>query len=180
VTDKIILNGNAIDIASDLGRELTVACVRAGEGLVSDAEVQAEFEINDADWKALAENKYFIRALQKERKRRVNNGSTAREAAAAIYARAPKAMGEILDDKAMSARSRVEAAREIRAQATGGADGKRPADTEKFYIRIDLSGGTGDNEHIIEHEFDKPPVRINTEDSEQPKLTGISNEKFDE
>jgi hypothetical protein len=183
MSNTIILGGAPVELDSAIGYQFVVDCVRAAEGLITDKELVEMYEISPADWQNIIKDTALARAIRAERDRRVRSGTAAREAAAQIFVRAPKIMGEILDDKQASPRHRIEASRELRATAIGGADAERPADSERFVIKIDLSAGGGD---VLTFDM---PKKISTEDvaPEQPKLVGserpklvIDNEKSDE
>jgi len=184
MTGTIKLSGTRIPIDSDRAREIIVAAVRAAEKLITDEEARMELDISEKDWNALAENKAFILAIQKERRHRVRSGQAAREAAAEIFVRAPRVMGTILDDAHANPRHRIESAREIRAVASSGANNNQSMNTERFIIRIDMSGGSSDNAHVIERTYDaSPQTKIDIDDTspelpkpelpkpERPKLT---------
>jgi hypothetical protein len=181
MSDTVILRGAAVELDSAAGQEFVVDCVRAAEGLITDKELAEIYEISPVDWGNIAKNAALGHAIRAERDRRVRNGTAAREAAAKIFVRAPKVMGQILDDARASPRHRIEASRELRATASGDAD--RPAEqSERFIIRIDLTAGGGGVET-----YDQP-IKIDANDSdapkqqklvEQPKLKAISNERFE-
>jgi hypothetical protein len=111
-------------------------CTRAAEGLISDADLREEYEITDAEWKALTKNKILIRAIQAERARRVRSGLAAKEAAAKELATGPQVLGKLLHSDTIHPKHATDLHRELRATAHGGGDGERAADTEKFVITI--------------------------------------------
>ena len=89
----------------------------------------------------------------------MNSGIAARQAAAKIFVRAPKAMGEILDSSQTPPRVKIEASRELRATAIGTGDDNRPAASEMFIIKIDLTAGGGGVEHM-KKKYSTPTILI--------------------
>jgi hypothetical protein len=142
--DVITLRSTPIDLISDVGRQFVVDATRAGEGLLSDKELQEKYELSPADWLSLTKNAELGRAVRAERERRMLTGVAARESAARHFVRAPKILAGIMDSEASNPRHVIEAAKEIRAVATAGSGADRPAESERFIIRIDLSAGGGD------------------------------------
>jgi hypothetical protein len=175
MSDIVVLRGVAVKLDSPVGHQFVVDAVRAAEGLISDKELAEIYEISPVDWGNIAKNTALGHAIRAERDRRVRNGVAAREAAAKIFVRAPKVMGEILDDTRASPRHRIEASRELRATASGDAD--RPAEqSERFIIRIDLTAGGGE---VETYDQEIQPKIIAPDAPEQPKLKVISNERFE-
>jgi hypothetical protein len=157
--NTITIGGADVELASDAGHSFLVDAVRAAEGLITDRD--------------------FARALRAERDRRVRDGTAARESAAQIFVRAPKVMGEILDNAQASPRHRIEAARELRVQAVPESTGVAAAE-DRFVITINL-GADGVNH--IESYTESRTVNVNSPEqpkvieSEQPKLVDVSTPK---
>jgi hypothetical protein len=162
----VVLRGNPTNLDSPLGREFVLSCVRSAEGLTDDATVKESYEISDTDWKTVSSNKVLIRAIQAESQRRVNTGQAAAEAAAKILAKGPQVLGEILNDQAQSARSRIECHRELRATVTGTGDTERAANGATFVISIDLSAAGGEVEHYELVEPLRQAIESKTNDDE--------------
>jgi hypothetical protein len=141
--DVIALSKSPIDLNSDVGHQFIVDCTRAGEGLLSDKELQEKYELSPADWQNITKDMALGRAVRAERERRVLNGVAARESAARHFVRAPTVLAGIMDRETSNPRHVIEAAKEIRAVATAGGGADRPAGTEMFIIKIDLSAGGG-------------------------------------
>jgi len=118
-----------IDINSDLGRAFIVDATRAGEGLITDQELQEKYELSPADWLAITKDKAIGRAVRSESERRVRNGSAAREAAAKHFVKAPAVLDQIMTDADSNPRHKIEAIKELRATANGGSE-KGPAPGE--------------------------------------------------
>jgi hypothetical protein len=165
MSETIVLRGTPVDLDSPVGYQFVVDVTRAAEGLIDDAQLMEAYELTSEYLQTLAANKTVARAVQAERKRRVRSGTAARESAAEIFVRAPKVMGEILDDKSANPRHRIESARELRATAIGGTDGGRPMDSERFQITINIGPDS-----LV---FDKP-IAVGPDD---PKLTAVEKPK---
>jgi len=164
---SITIGGPTVDLASDQGHAFLVDAVRAAEGLLSDRDLVEIHGVSPPELQALAKDSQFAKALRLERDRRVRNGTAARESAAQIFVRAPKIMGEILDDKQASPRHRIEAAREIRQVATPESQGVAAAE-DRFIITINLGDHveTYDEARAINVAPDQPKIIEN----ERPKL----------
>ena len=148
-----------IDIHSDLGRAFIIDATRAGEGVISDQELQERYELSATDLQAIAKDKAVGRAIRDERERRVRTGLAARELAAKFFVASPEILNQI-QNHAESPRHRIDAVRELRATAAGG-DGEGPRrKAEVFNIFINLSADGVD--HTIEKTFDMPkkPVQL--------------------
>jgi hypothetical protein len=135
--DSVVLHGVPTGLSTAEGRALVAECVRAAH-VVTDADVQARFEIAPADWIDISQNKTLIRSIQLESDRRTRDGSISRELAAKYHVKAVSALDEIVSDKAQSARHRTDAARELRAAAAGGNTEAAVNNAEKFLIVLNL------------------------------------------
>jgi hypothetical protein len=165
--ETVVLRGQEVELTSPEGHRLVVACTRAGENLISDADVISEFQISDAEWKAIAANAALGRAIKAESQRRINNGTAARESAAKIFAKAPEVLGRHLNDPAANARSVVEVHRELRATVHGPGAENAPDAGQPFIIKIDLSAAPGGEVLEIHKDLTKPALpAIEHNDSE--------------
>jgi hypothetical protein len=176
--NTITIGGADVELASDAGHSFLVDAVRAAEGLITDRDLVEIHGVSPPELQALAKDSNFARALRAERDRRVRDGTAARESAAQIFVRAPKVMGEILDNAQANDRHRIEAARELRAQAAPENTGVA-ANENRFSIVINL-GADGVN-HIESYTENRtinvtpePPKSIESErsklvESEPPK-----------
>jgi hypothetical protein len=143
--DVVLLSETSIDLNTDAGHQFIVDCTRAGEGLLSDKELQEKYELSPADWQNITKDMALGRAVRAERERRMLDGSAAREAACRHFVKAPGILDGIMTDAQSNPRHKIEAIKELRATAAiGSAD--RPRETERFIIRIDLTAGGGDVE----------------------------------
>ena len=157
----IIQLRSPIDLGSDRGRAFIVDATRAGEGLLSDADLQEIYELSPEDLKTIAKDKATGRAIRDESARRVRNGSAAREAAAKHFVKAPAVLDQIMTDADSNPRHKIEAIKELRATANGGSDTHSTAAGDKFQITIVLSGD------VEKYEADITPKKSPQIDLEQ-------------
>ena len=87
--DVVLLSETSIDLNTDAGHQFIVDCTRAGEGLLSDRELQEKYELSPADWQNITKDMALGRAVRAERERRMLNGVAAREAACRHFVKAP-------------------------------------------------------------------------------------------
>ena len=143
--DIISLSKTPIDIHTDAGHAFVVDATRAGEGLITDKELQEKYELSPADWQNITKDMALGRAVRAERERRMLDGTAARESAARYFVKGPTILDQIATDSNSNARHKIDALRELRATAAVGS-GDRPRETEGFVIRIDLTAGGGEVE----------------------------------
>ena len=158
-----IIQLSPIDLSSDLGRAFVVDATRAGEGLITDAEIQEKYDLLPADWAAVTKDRGLGRAIRDERDRRVRNGTAARESAARHFVKAPTILAGIMESEASSPRHIIEAAKEIRQVAAGGSDGSPASQGERFVITINLGSDTE------KYEFDVTPNKAKQLDHPEGK-----------
>jgi hypothetical protein len=150
VGDVITLRSVPIDILGDVGRQFVVDCTRAAEGLISDRDLQAKYELSPLDWRNITKDSALMKAIQAERERRVLNGTAVREMAAKHLVKGPGVLDSIMSDACSNPRHKIEAIKELRATAAVGNTERLP-ESERFIIRIDLTAGGGGVEI-----YDKP------------------------
>ena len=154
MASTLTLTSTETALTSPEGREFVADCVRAGEGLLSDRELQRKYEIAARDWRNITKNKALIQAVRAESERRTRTGVAAQEAASKHFAKAPGYLNEIMADSKAHPKFRIESAKELRVTAIG--DGNRDAvATERFVININLGGGRG-----MHREYDLPMKQI--------------------
>jgi hypothetical protein len=163
VSDTVILRSIPVDLHSDVGHAFVTDCTRAAEGLLSDRELAAKYELSPADFQNIAKDAALGRAIRAEREHRVLSGVAAKESAAKQYVKMPTILAGIAENQSTNPRHVIEAAREIRQVATGGDNPDRPADSDRFIIRIDLSGDGAP--HIEEYNKSK---KIDVSDGDAP------------
>src|ERR1019366_7933580 len=123
---------------TDVGQQFVTDCARNTEGLMPDSDVKNKWTLTDEDWERLADNAPLLQAVRAERERRITSGDAAREGAQRAFAKAPTVLGDILTDKQVSPRHRIEAARELRQSVGNEPDTYKAG--ERFVITIDLGG----------------------------------------
>jgi len=159
---NVIQLRSPIDLTTDLGRAFVVDATRAGEGLLTDAELQEIYDLTPADWTVITKDKALGRAVRDERARRVRNGVAARESAARHFVKMPTILAAIAESQDSNPRHVIEAAKEIRQVAAGSSDNHPAAAGDKFTITINLGGD------IEKHEINitpKPSVDLEQEDN---------------
>jgi hypothetical protein len=136
---SVVLRGITVALDSNVGAVFIADCARNIEGLLSDVEIRAKYELSEEDWTRLADNVHVLRAVRAERDRRILSGECAREAAQRHLAKAPHVLNTILTDEQVSPRHRIEAARELR-QAAGNGPDHTAGPQHRFTIQINLGG----------------------------------------
>jgi len=136
---RVVLRGVIEALDADVGQAFITDCCRNTEGLLCDEDLRAKWALSDKYWSELANNEPLIQAVRAGRERRIANGDAAREAAQRHFANAPTVLGGILNDRLVSPRHRIEAAKELR-QVAGNGPENQPTPGEKFTITIDLGG----------------------------------------
>ena len=84
-----------IDLMSDLGRAFVADATRAGEGVITDQELQERYELSAADLAAIAKDKTVGVAIREERSRRLRTGVAAKELAAKFFVKSPEILDQI-------------------------------------------------------------------------------------
>ena len=147
-----------IDLASDTGHAFIIDATRAAEGVKSDKDLAAKYELSAADLRTIAKEPAVGKAIRAERERRMLNGRAARELAAKAFVRAPAVLDGIMSGADSHPKHKIDAIRELRATATGGGDEQQRAG-EKFSIVINLG-----KDCVERHEFDhSPKVKVDLE-----------------
>src|SRR5262245_3732923 len=167
--DNVIpLRNTPIDLHSDVGHAFIVDCTRAGEGLLTDAELIEKYELSPKDFRALSKNKELERAIRAERERRVKSGLAAREAAARHLVKGVGIVDQIMTSTESHPKHKLDAFRELRSTAAVGDGSDGRLNSEKFVIHIDLTAGGGEIERF---EKERAPMKIDVsaEDNLQGK-----------
>src|SRR5215471_431004 len=159
--DCVILRGVSVPLISDLGGAFITDCSRNRERLLNDSQMQEKYSLSPDYWNGLAQNKTLRLKINAEHERRVRNGTAAQESAAKIFAEAPEVLGNILQDKSASPRHRIEAARELRATASTGAE-STGSTSERYVININL----GEDYKLL---IDKPIKPLTPEEAKEAR-----------
>jgi hypothetical protein len=139
------------------------------EGIVTEQNIRKKWRLGEDVWTELGTDEVFVEAIKRCREARCRNGAAAREKAQKVFVKAPDVLDEILSDKNISPRHRIEASRELRATANVGPE-TQPT-LERFIIRIDL--GADQVLHIDQ------PIRPTPGTLEQESLPMIEeNDEF--
>jgi hypothetical protein len=138
MNDLVVLNGVKTALDGATGKEFVCDCVRAGEGLLTDAELRDKYEITASDWKNITKNKSLIQAIRAESERRIRTGVAAQEAASKHFAKAPGYLNELMVDPKTHPKFRIESARELRTVAIGDGNKGGAPNADKFVININL------------------------------------------
>jgi len=137
MTTLLTLRGVSVELTSDEGRRFVSDCVRAGENLISDAELAEIWEVSHEQLRTLATNKFFARAVRAESERRIRSGLAAKEAASKYFIKSPKILDDIQSDETSHHRSKVEAIRELR-QIAAPENAGGPTQSDRFIITINI------------------------------------------
>ena len=130
------LRDHLMPLDSELGLELITDLARYAEGLLDEVAVKKIYRFSDEDWDRMAGNDELVEKIEAERRRRIRDGSSARERAQQLFAQAPTVLGAILHGDGVSPRHKIESARELRTIAANGPEATAPA--TRFKISIDL------------------------------------------
>ena len=158
-----------IDLDTDKGRQFIVDATRAGEGVITDQELQERYELSAAG-SAGHRKRQGGRSCSSEMKESAGCalGLAAKELAAKFFVKSPGILDQI-QNHANSPRHKIDAIRELRATANGG-DGEGPTSQgEKFSIIINLGSDVGDR---IEKTFDMPKKPVQLEMDLENKVDG--------
>ena len=75
----VVLGGSAVSLDSDVGGDFVKHCARNVEGLLSEGELRAKYQLRDEEWAGLATNEQLLSAVRAEVDRRIANGECARD-----------------------------------------------------------------------------------------------------
>jgi hypothetical protein len=150
----VVLRGIVVELNSDVGMTFAIDCTRFVEGLVTEEQLKAKYQLDVDAWRALAENEPLQRLVGRQKELRIRSGETAREKAAHLFVTAPDVLSDIIRDPAASPRHKVESIRELRQIAAVGSDANTPAtERERFVISINFGKG-----HSIQKTLELKPI----------------------
>ena len=149
--------GNAtefpINLSSELGRELIVACAQYSEGLLDEKAIRKRFRFDADTWEALGSNEELIEKIEAEKLRRIHSGQQKRERAQRLVAKAPEILGGIMNAGSdVSPRHKIDAVKVLDDLAANGPGAA--AEGPVFEIFINL-GADQEGKPIVEH-YRKP------------------------
>jgi hypothetical protein len=139
-SSSVVLRGQPVSVASDIGRSFVGDCARYIEGLISEPDIKIKWGLTTQQWQAFERDTPLLKAVQRERGRRVMSGAAAAEAARQQFVKAPSVLGSILLNDEVSPRHRIEAARELRAITTTDSTHDQSSE-DKFVVVINLGAG---------------------------------------
>jgi hypothetical protein len=126
---------------------------RYGEGLLDEKAIKRKYYFDDATWEALGSDDELVRAIEREKIRRVRTGQQKRERAQTLVTQAPDVLSGILLDNSASARHRIDSAKTLNDFAANPSE-STPTSDSRFIITINLSADGAEGEQTILH-FDK-------------------------
>lgn len=133
---QLNLRGTQVQLDTEIGRAFVADCARNIEGLLNNSELQSKWGISDDTWQALSHHQSLLQSISAELAFRVTSGTATYEAANHEFAKAPAILGQILSDKNISPRHRIDAARELRAVTVSQRDQSSVPDS--IIININL------------------------------------------
>jgi hypothetical protein len=143
VGDVVNLHGQSrSDLDSDTGRKWVADCCRAGEGIITDAELSERWGLSPGDWLKIKTDKALARAVRLECQRREATGQAVKEAAARHLLKGVGIVDQIMTSADSHPKHRLDAFRELRTTAAVGADAEGRANSELFVIQINLGADT--------------------------------------
>jgi hypothetical protein len=148
IDGSVILRGIKIDLDSDIGNGFVVDCCRHIEDLAGAEQLKARYQLTEEAWRQLADNEPLQQAIARTKEGRIRSGEAAKEKAQHLFLTAPTVLSNIVNDSTAPARSRIEAARELRQTAAIGSEDATPI-AERFSIRIDLTADGRKSDHDV-------------------------------
>jgi hypothetical protein len=130
-----------IDLTSDAGHQWVADCCRAGEGIITDKELSAKWELSSADWRAIRKDRTLERAIRAERERRVRSGQAAKEAASKHLVKGVGIVDQIMTAADTHPKHKLDAYRELRSTAAVGSDAAERSG-DRFIITTNLGENT--------------------------------------
>jgi hypothetical protein len=127
-----------IPLNTSMGSAFIKDSARFMEGLITEDEFRIRWELDQAEWDAIGDNKELLDRVRDELRQRIENGEAAREAARFAYPEIVKGLVGLAKNEMVSPRHRIEAARELRA--VSGVVQEEPM-PEHVIININLGGG---------------------------------------
>src|SRR5262245_19921766 len=152
----VSLHGPQIDLASDLGRELIVDLSRFYEELLSEAAIRKKYRFDDKTWEQLGGDDKLVEMVEDEKIRRIRDGKAKREKAQQLVVKAPRVLGDIMNDPSANPRHRIDSAKALDDFATNGPEAATAG--TRYVIHIDLGGG-----HVESY---SKSIAVNAEDED--------------
>src|SRR6476660_6758276 len=97
MSSKVVRLLHKIDLSSDHGQAFVVDATRAAEGVISDKDLEAKYELSAVDLRTIAQDPAVGKAIRAERESRLRSGRAARELAAKHFVKAPLVLDTIMN-----------------------------------------------------------------------------------
>jgi hypothetical protein len=137
----VTVGGRELALGSDAGRALIEDIARYTEGLLDEDDLCSAWGISSDELKAIKDDARVFEAVRASKYQRQQDGRAARELARRAFVKAPRVLEQILEDSYAPTRTKIEAARELRAAAGFSAD-ESAKTSEVFKVFINIGGGT--------------------------------------
>jgi hypothetical protein len=135
----VTVGGRELALGSDAGRALIEDIARYTEGLLDEDDLCSAWEMGPDELKAIKDDARVFEAVRASKYQRQQDGRAARELARKAFVKAPRVLEQILEDSYAPTRTKIEAARELRAAA--GFSSEESAKTgEVFKVFINIGG----------------------------------------
>jgi hypothetical protein len=166
--DIVELHSSPIDLDSEVGHRFIVDCTRAGEGLITDKELQEKYELSPADWRNITKDVKLGRAIRAESERRQRSGASVREMAAKHLIKGPSILDGIMTGADSHPKHKIEAFKELRTTASIGDGTEGRPDSNRFVIQINLGADTeiySKSIAVDPNDVDPNDIKINVDES---------------
>lgn len=135
---------------------------RFSEGIASEADIKRKYRLANEVWEEMGNDDELVRAIERQKERRVRDGSHKREKAQKHIIKGPDILSGIAEDSTASPRHRVDAIKTLDGMA---ANGPAAAGAGTFFeITINL-GADQDGKPVIEHYRKPRAIDINPTDT---------------
>jgi hypothetical protein len=147
------VGGVSIPLDSQMGESIVKDAARFNEGSLSEDEFRSHWALSDAEWEAIASNVDLIEAVRVEMRRRVESGEAARDHARFAYPEVVRGLVTLANSAVVSARHRIDAARELRA-----ISGVVKEDAAPLIVSITINKGGGGEPLHYDGERPRTPI----------------------
>jgi hypothetical protein len=137
----VTVGGRELALGSDAGRALIEDVARYVEGLLDENDLCSAWGMTPDELKAIKDDPRVFEAVRASKYQRQQDGTAARELARKAFVKAPRVLEQILEDTLAPTRTKIEAARELRA-AAGFSSNPSAGTGEVFKVFINIGGDT--------------------------------------
>src|SRR5215203_6196729 len=106
---SIRAGGVLVPLDSPNGEAIIKDSVRFTEGTITEDEFRGRWELDDAEWAAIGDNKELLSCVRDELRQRIESGDAARDTARFAYPAIVKGLVDLAQDAMVSPRHRIEA-----------------------------------------------------------------------